>query len=131
MQLKLAGDERGITKKYTSSNEAYQLYMKGRYHWSRRTKDDLLKAIDNYKEAIALDPNFALAYAATAEVYNSMGKIPMRRRKIASRLRSRPPFTRSRSIHASAGTLCFGRLSGSLRLGLGRVRTSFQKGCRT
>jgi TolB-like protein/lipoprotein NlpI len=76
MQLKLAGDERGITKKYTSSNEAYQLYMKGRYHWSRRTKDDLLKAIDNYKEAIALDPNFALAYAATAEVYNSMGKNP-------------------------------------------------------
>jgi TolB-like protein/Flp pilus assembly protein TadD len=76
MQLKLAGDEKGITKKYTSSNEAYQLYMKGRYHWSRRTRDDLIKAIDNYKKAIELDPNFALAYAATAEVYNSMGKNP-------------------------------------------------------
>jgi serine/threonine protein kinase/predicted Zn-dependent protease len=76
MQLRLAGDERGITKKYTSSNDAYQLYLKGRYHWSRRTKDDLDKAIDNYKRAIELDPNFALAYAATAEVYNSMGKNP-------------------------------------------------------
>jgi eukaryotic-like serine/threonine-protein kinase len=76
LQLRLAGDERGITKKYTSSNDAYQLYLKGRYHWSRRTKDDLDKAIDSYKKAIELDPNFALAYAATAEVYNSMGKDP-------------------------------------------------------
>ena len=76
MQLRLVGDERGITKKYTNSNEAYQLYLKGRYHWSRRTKDDILKAIENYKKAIDLDPNFALAYAATAEAYNSMGKNP-------------------------------------------------------
>ena len=76
MQLKLAADERGITKKYTSNNEAYQLYLKGRYHWSRRTRDDILKAIDSYKKAIELDPNFALAYAATAEAYNSMGKNP-------------------------------------------------------
>ena len=76
MQLRLAADERGITKKYTSSNEAYQLYLKGRYHWSRRTKDDILKAIESYKKAIELDPKFALAYAATAEAYNSMGKNP-------------------------------------------------------
>ena len=76
IQLKLAADERGITKKYTSSNDAYQLYLKGRYHWSRRTRDDILKAIDNYKQAIDLDPTFALAYAAMAEAYNSMGKNP-------------------------------------------------------
>jgi TolB-like protein/Tfp pilus assembly protein PilF len=74
MQLQLVGDERGITKTYTSSNDAYQLYLKGRYHWSRRTKNDMDTAIDSYKKAIELDPNFALAYAATAEVYNSMGK---------------------------------------------------------
>ena len=76
MRLRLAADEKGITKKYTSSNEAYQLYLKGRYHWSRRTKDDILKAIDSYKQAIDLDPNFALAYAGVAEAYNSMGKNP-------------------------------------------------------
>jgi serine/threonine protein kinase/tetratricopeptide (TPR) repeat protein len=76
MQLRLAGDETGIAKKYTSSNEAYQLYLRGRYHWSRRWKDDLDKAIDSYKKAIEIDPNFALAYAATAEAYNSMGKNP-------------------------------------------------------
>jgi serine/threonine protein kinase len=76
MQLRLKGDERGITKKYTNSNEAYQLYLKGKYHWARRTKDDLDKAIDSYKKAIEIDPNFALAYAAIAEAYNSMGKNP-------------------------------------------------------
>ena len=76
MQLRLAADERGITKKYTSSNDAYQLYLKGRYHWSRRTKNDLDKAIDSYQRAIQLDPKFALAYAAMAEAYNSLGKNP-------------------------------------------------------
>lgn len=76
MQLGIAGDERGIAKKYTDSNDAYQLYLKGRHHWSRRTRDDILKAVDNYKKAIELDPNFALAYAATAEAYNSFGKNP-------------------------------------------------------
>jgi TolB-like protein len=76
LQLRLAANENGITKKYTNSNEAYQLYLKGRYHWSRRTKEDIVKAIDNYKKAIEIDPGFALAYAATAEAYNSMGKNP-------------------------------------------------------
>jgi len=74
MQLQLAANERGVTKKYTNNNEAYQLYLKGRFHWSRRAPDDMSKAIDSYQQAIALDPNFALAYAALAEVYNSIGK---------------------------------------------------------
>jgi len=76
LQLKLSGNEKGIAKKYTSSNEAYQLYLKGRYYWAKRTKDDLFKAVDSYKKAIDIDPNFALAYAALAEVYNSMAKDP-------------------------------------------------------
>jgi TolB-like protein len=76
MQLKLVGDEQGITKKYTSSNEAYQLYLKGRYHYAKRNKDDMLKALESYKQAIALDSGFALAYAAMAEAHNSIGKNP-------------------------------------------------------
>jgi tetratricopeptide (TPR) repeat protein len=76
LQLKLSGDEKGITKKYTNSNQAYQLYLKGRYHWSKRTKDDLYKSVDSYKQAIDLDPNFALAYVGMAEAYNSMAKDP-------------------------------------------------------
>jgi TolB-like protein/Tfp pilus assembly protein PilF len=76
LQLNLKGDEKGISKKYTSSSEAYQLYMKGRFYWAKRNKEDMFKAVDSYKQAIGLDPNFALAYAALAEVYNSMAKDP-------------------------------------------------------
>jgi TolB-like protein/Flp pilus assembly protein TadD len=76
LQLKLSGNETGIAKKYTNNNEAYQLYLKGRYYWAKRSKDEMFKAVDSYKHAIDLDPNFALAYAAMAEVYNSMAKDP-------------------------------------------------------
>lgn len=76
LQINLTGDEKGIAKKYTSSSEAYQLYLKGRYYWAKRNKDDMFKAVDSYKQAIQIDPNFALAYAALAEVYNSMAKDP-------------------------------------------------------
>ena len=76
LRLNLTGEEKGLAKKYTSSNEAYQLYLKGRYYWAKRNKDDMFKAVDSYKQAIGLDPNFALAYAALAEVHNSMAKDP-------------------------------------------------------
>jgi hypothetical protein len=56
LQLKLVGnDARGITKQYTTSNEAYQLYMKGRFHFAKRTKQDLLRSIELFEQAIALD----------------------------------------------------------------------------
>lgn len=77
LQLKLAGTEtKGITKKYTDSNEAYQLYLKGRFHFGKRTKEDVLKSIEYYRQAIKLDRNFALAYARIAEAYNQMPNYP-------------------------------------------------------
>lgn len=77
LQLKLAGDEtRGITKKYTDSNEAYQLYLRGRYSFGKRTKDEMLRAVDYFRQAIDQDPKFALAYARIAETYGSMPAYP-------------------------------------------------------
>jgi TolB-like protein len=77
LQLKLSGDEKkGLTKRYTDNNEAYQLYLKGRYHFAKRTKDDVLRSIEYYQQAIKLDPNFALAYARIAEAYNQMPAYP-------------------------------------------------------
>jgi TolB-like protein/Flp pilus assembly protein TadD len=76
LQLRLTGNERGIAKKYTDNNEAYQLYLKGRYHFARRSRDDVNKAIESYQQAIQLDPNFALAYARIAEAYNQMPNYP-------------------------------------------------------
>ncbi len=69
LKLKLSGDERGITKKYTNSNEAYQLYLKGRYQWNKRTIASLQAAAEFYNQAIESDPGFALAYAGLAETY--------------------------------------------------------------
>jgi TolB-like protein/Tfp pilus assembly protein PilF len=77
LQLNLIGsDTKGITKRYTDNNDAYQLFLKGRFHFARRTKDDVLKSIDYYQQAIKLDPNFALAYARIAEAYNQMPAYP-------------------------------------------------------
>jgi TolB-like protein/Flp pilus assembly protein TadD len=70
LQLKLAGDEKGITKKYTNSNEAYQSYLRGRFYWNKRNAEALKKSIDYFNQAIEQDPNFALAYAGLADSYN-------------------------------------------------------------
>jgi len=73
LELKLSGDDRkGLTKGYTENNEAYQLYLKGRYHFAKRTKNDVQKGLDYFEQAIRLDPNFALAYVGIADIYNSM-----------------------------------------------------------
>ena len=77
LQLKLSGDgEKALTKSYTVNNEAYQLYLKGRYHFARRSKPDVERSVEYFKQAIALDPNFALAYAAMADSYNGMTAYP-------------------------------------------------------
>jgi serine/threonine protein kinase/Flp pilus assembly protein TadD len=70
LQVKLSGtDNKGITKRYTNDNEAYQLYLKGRYYWNRRTTENLKKAIEQFKLATDRDPNFALAFVGLADCY--------------------------------------------------------------
>ncbi|MGI8918612.1 MAG: protein kinase domain-containing protein [Pyrinomonadaceae bacterium] len=70
LQLKLsATDDKGITKRYTNDNEAYQLYLKGRYYWNRRTAENLKKAIEQFKSATDRDSNFALAFGGLADCY--------------------------------------------------------------
>ena len=77
LQLKLGGKEnQGVVKRYTNNNDAYQLYMKARFYFARRTDEDIRKAIDLYNEAIKLDPNFALAYVGVAEAYNTIPSYP-------------------------------------------------------
>jgi serine/threonine-protein kinase len=77
LQLKLGGSEaKGIIKRYTDNNDAYQLYLKGRFHFARRTKDELQRAIEVFQQAIKLDPKFALAYVGLAESYVVMPSFP-------------------------------------------------------
>ena len=53
--------------------EAYEAYLRGRYHWSERTEDGLELAISYFKQAIQKDPTDALAYAGIADSYNALG----------------------------------------------------------
>lgn len=53
--------------------EAHQLYLEGRYHWNKRTREGFAKAIAAFERAIDLDPSFALAHAGLADVYNLLG----------------------------------------------------------
>src|SRR6266496_1717154 len=69
LKLKVSGEERGIAKHYTESNEAYQLYLKGRFYWNKRNADALQKSLEYYQQAIEKDPNFALAYSGLADTY--------------------------------------------------------------
>lgn len=70
LQTKLSGSEQEkVAKKYTANPDAYKLYLQGRYYWNKRTPQEIAKAIDYFEQAIALDPNYALAYSALADCY--------------------------------------------------------------
>jgi len=70
LKLKLTGEEeKRVTARYTENARAYQAYLEGRYHWSRYTRTGIEKAIVHFREAIELDPNYALAYSAIVDCY--------------------------------------------------------------
>lgn len=70
LRTKLSGtDEQKLTKTYTTNPEAYRLYLQGRFYWGKREENDLKTAIDSFNQAIAIDSNYALAYAGLADSY--------------------------------------------------------------
>jgi TolB-like protein/Tfp pilus assembly protein PilF len=70
LKAKLTGSEQTeISKKPTENSEAYELYLKGRFFWNKRTGNDLQTAADYFQRAIAVDPQYAGAYAGLAETY--------------------------------------------------------------
>ncbi len=74
LRLRLTGDQKeALTKRYTQNTEAYQLYLKGRYYWNKRTAEGFNSAITHFQQAIEKDPNYALAYAGLADCYNLLG----------------------------------------------------------
>jgi eukaryotic-like serine/threonine-protein kinase len=68
-------EKKRITKRYTDNSEAYQAFLKGRYHWGRTSEDDLKQAIHYFEEAIRLDPSYAPAYAGMADAYDELGDL--------------------------------------------------------
>ncbi|MFZ9003940.1 MAG: tetratricopeptide repeat protein, partial [Robiginitalea sp.] len=72
-KIRLFGeDKEALSQTYSDNIEAYDLYLKGRYHMHKFTPDGLFRAIDYYDAAIALEPNFAIAYAGLTMCYTSL-----------------------------------------------------------
>ena len=70
LRSKLSGAEKQqVTKQGTQNPEAYQLYVKGRYYWNKRTNADIKTAISFFDQAIDKDPGYAQAYAGLADAY--------------------------------------------------------------
>ncbi len=73
VKIKLFGAEKDIVlKKYTENVEAYQLYLNGRFYYNKFTPDGFFKAIEYFKAAIALDPDYSIAYSGMAFCYSNL-----------------------------------------------------------
>ena len=70
LKLKLLGKKgESSSHRQTKNLEAYNLYLKGRFFWHRRTEEDLLKSMELYQQALELDSTYVQAYAGLADVY--------------------------------------------------------------
>jgi TolB-like protein/Tfp pilus assembly protein PilF len=80
LRVKLSSKEaERLTKRFTENSKAYQLYLRGRHWWSRRTPDTLKKGQQYFQQAIVKDAGYALAYSGLADCYShlcSLGAIP-------------------------------------------------------
>jgi DNA-binding SARP family transcriptional activator len=73
LRLKLSGEDKQLlTKRSTQNTEAYQLYLKGRFFWNKRTEAGQKKGIEYFNQAIEKEPNYALAYTGLADCYASL-----------------------------------------------------------
>ena len=70
LRLELTGEIRErIAKRYTESSEAFKAYARGQYLWNKRTETDILKAIEYFKRALKIDPDYALAHTGLSLAY--------------------------------------------------------------
>jgi len=72
-KLKVRIAEKHLVRRYTENFDAYNLYLKGRYHWNQRSERSLKKGIGYFEQAIALDPQYAPAYSGLADSYSLLG----------------------------------------------------------
>ena len=107
--LKPSGAEtRRAMRQYTRNSEGYQLYLKGHYYASRYTKEGFNKGIEYFEQAIAKDPNFALAYSGlsfcylnqTDWVFAPKDSVPKVRQAIENALRTDPSLAEAHTMRA-------------------------------
>ncbi len=74
LRLRLSGDDlERLKERDTENPAAYQAYLKGRYHWSKRTAGAVQRATQHFQEAIDADPEFGAAHSGLADCYNVTG----------------------------------------------------------
>ena len=70
LRMKVSGEEKKrLAEHATENSEAYQLYVKGRFYLEQRTRESLHKAVDQFNQAVAKDPNYAQAYTGLSDAY--------------------------------------------------------------
>lgn len=90
LKVKLTpSDTAQLNKRYTENVEAYQLYLRGRFHVFKLLPDEIRRGIGYFQQAIDLDPNYALAYAGIADAYRSLA--------VGSEISPAESLTRSRT----------------------------------
>jgi len=100
-----------IKKRYSQNSEAYQLYLKGRYNWLKFTPEDHKRAAAYFNQAVAIDPNFALAYSGLSDTFAASavnGWISPREGFLKSKIASNKAVQLDDSLaeaHASAGAV--------------------------
>ena len=67
LEAKLLGRDHASTPRHSRDAEAYQLYLKGRFFWNKRTQESIEKSVEFFNQAIARDQKYAMAYSALAE----------------------------------------------------------------
>ena len=73
LRLKLTGEQKKkLRKRATVNPEAYQEYLRGRYHWNNFSPDSLRRARDHFERAVGLDPTYAPAYAGLGDAFGAM-----------------------------------------------------------
>ena len=76
LRVRLTNEEQQrVTKRQTQNVEAYQLYLKGRYYWNKRTPETVQQGLKYFEQAIDKDPLFALAYSGVADSYFILGPV--------------------------------------------------------
>ena len=79
---RLTGEQKeALGKRYTANTEAYELYLKGRFFWNKRTPEATAKAAEYFQHALEQDPTYALAYAGVSDCYRTlpiMSDVPSR-----------------------------------------------------
>src|SRR5205085_1906722 len=82
LRLRLSSTEqRQLAKHHTQSPEANELFMRGRYHWNKRTPDGMKKSLEYFQQAIDKDPNYALAYVGIADANATLGSYHLKSTK--------------------------------------------------